>query len=172
MQKRNNAKKKRKALERNKRQASHRAERQKRTCGGCRACCYVFPLGQKPARQWCQHVTATGCGLHDSPRPAICGSYRCMWLDYTEMPQKYRPDKCGYVITRRVPYKGHYVVVLTQCCEGVVVPHELVKVFRRAGLLVVVNRRKVPFTTVPGTFPLTRCYAPDGGCAETSPHAN
>jgi len=46
----------------------------------CTACCHFFevkPLN-KPKETACQHVTCSGCGIHNQPeQPEICRDYHC-----------------------------------------------------------------------------------------------
>ena len=95
-----------------------RERRKTRTCGGCRACCHVFPLGDKPKREWCKHVTPTGCGCHADPnRPKVCRDYRCVWLD-SDFPESLRPDRSGCVVTPRTSFRGYRVVGVSQVWDG------------------------------------------------------
>jgi hypothetical protein len=72
-----------------------------RICGSCRACCIVFPLPvlEKPAHTPCRHLCAAGCGIHGREQPEVCREYTCRWLDHEELPEEYRPDRVGVVVT-------------------------------------------------------------------------
>ena len=84
-------------------------QNRKRTCGGCRECCFVYALGSKPRLEWCKHITLTGCGCHDDPsRPEVCKAYECLWL-HSNLPITYRPDRCGLTGSLRDPYRGYPV---------------------------------------------------------------
>lgn len=111
------AAKRRKAKARNARQAKSKS--QPHTCGDCRACCSVFPLGEKPAGQWCQYSTPTGCACYGI-RPEVCRSYVCGYLVYKDCPRKWRPDRSGVIISYRGTFQGHRVVVLTNCWPNAV----------------------------------------------------
>ena len=103
-------KKRRRREERDRKQRAYR--NRPRTCGGCRACCFVFPLGSKPRRTWCQHVTTTGCGCY-AERPDVCREYACGWIR-SNLPENTRPDRSGMLVTYRRPYKGLPVVVVSE----------------------------------------------------------
>jgi Fe-S-cluster containining protein len=72
-----------------------------RKCGECRMCCKVFPLPvlDKPGNQWCEFLSSSGCSIHDHGQPEVCRQYACFWLEHEEMPEEYRPDKIGIVVT-------------------------------------------------------------------------
>lgn len=111
------ARKRQKAAARNKRQAEYR--NRPHVCGGCRACCWQFPLGSKPARQWCKHVTPTGCGCHDDTRPTVCSEYQCGWL-LSRWSSIWRPDRCGVIVTFHSRFRGRQCVVLSELWPGAV----------------------------------------------------
>ena len=95
--------KKKKATERNKRQAAFRAKKKERKCGACSLCCYVYPLAEfaKPAGKWCQFKCEQGCSLHDQERPPVCTEFQCVWLQHPEIPARYRPDRIGCLLKYR-----------------------------------------------------------------------
>jgi hypothetical protein len=72
-----------------------------RVCGTCRLCCKVFPLPvlHKPWDEWCKFACSAGCSIHGEKMPAVCREYTCYWLDHEEMPDEYRPDRIGIVVT-------------------------------------------------------------------------
>ena len=98
--------KRRKRRERERRHAAYKSTRR---CGGCRECCYVFPLGAKPHREWCKWVTESGCGRHDASRPDICKKYECAWL-HSNWPITLRPDRCRLVVSLRRLYRNHPII--------------------------------------------------------------
>jgi hypothetical protein len=104
--------KKKKAQLRNTRQAEHRRNRP-RVCGECRACCYVFPLIDKPKNVWCKHSTPKGCDCYGQ-RPSICSSYKCLYLLNKNVPAAWRPDRSGIIISFRGAFRGHAVLFLSQ----------------------------------------------------------
>src|SRR5436189_235739 len=75
-----------------------------RECGECRECCIAFPLladeqywpEGKPAHQPCKHLCASGCAIHNQPRPEVCTEYRC---DYLKGYIPYRPNECGVIMS-------------------------------------------------------------------------
>ena len=72
-----------------------------RQCGACRICCKVFPLPifGKLEGQWCKFLSSSGCAIHDHRQPEICRQYACYWLDHEELPEEFRPDRIGIVVT-------------------------------------------------------------------------
>jgi len=54
---------------------------------------------QKPAGAWCRHSCAGGCAIHGPQQPEICRQYDCYWRDHVELPEQYRPDRIGVVVT-------------------------------------------------------------------------
>ncbi len=138
-----------KKLERKKKKTTARTHEQQkyrdevanrpRQCGECRACCYVFDLGEKKKRTWCTHTTDRGCGCYDT-RPSVCRDYKCLWL-MSALPTAYRPDHCGLVITPRGMYEGHRRVVISETwrnAERSSVGRELVDILKHNGWLIFV----------------------------------
>ncbi|MEQ1919188.1 MAG: hypothetical protein ABL955_08320 [Elusimicrobiota bacterium] len=72
-----------------------------RQCGECRQCCNVFPLPvlDKPAGVWCRLLGPGGCTVHDNGLPEVCRQYACYWLDHESLPEEFRPDRLGMVVT-------------------------------------------------------------------------
>lgn len=68
-------------------------------CGGCTACCDLFPVRAlaKPPNTKCQHCDA-GCLIHET-RPQECRDFDCMWLQSTA-PIEIRPDRCGIIFEK------------------------------------------------------------------------
>jgi Fe-S-cluster containining protein len=64
-------------------------------------CGKVFPLPilDKPENQWCKFLSPSGCVIHDHGQPEVCRQYACYWLEHEEMPEEYRPDRIGVVVT-------------------------------------------------------------------------
>jgi hypothetical protein len=91
-------------------------------------CCKVFPLPVlgKAENQWCRHLSARGCSIHGHGQPEVCRGYVCYWLDHAEVPDAYRPDRIGIVVTEcgTIPIAGSVlpVFVLNQsepgACQG------------------------------------------------------
>ena len=70
-----------------------------RRCGTCSLCCTVLRVDElaKPAGRDCLHQRgANGCAIH-ATRPAICRSYRCLWLQGA-LEDGERPDAIGAVV--------------------------------------------------------------------------
>jgi len=107
-------------------------------CNGCRACCYAYELGTKPAWTWCKHVTASGCGCHDDQRPDVCKNFKCGYF-YNNWPEALRPDRCGVIVAGRGAYKGRLVVACREVWRGAAeggVGQWLIAFLRRSGVLV------------------------------------
>ena len=71
-----------------------------RDCGECAICCRLIGVAalDKPAGVWCQHARpGLGCGIHGS-HPAVCQAYRCGWLTLPDLPDSWRPDRCGFML--------------------------------------------------------------------------
>ncbi len=72
-----------------------------RICGGCTACCTVYPvaaLNKKPGVT-CQHVCETGCAIY-STHPKECRTFECLWRSNTLRAidtDEDRPDKSGVI---------------------------------------------------------------------------
>ena len=79
-------------------------------------CCNVFPLPalDKPAGQWCRHLGPAGCTVHDRGQPEVCSQYACYWLEHEGLPEEFRPDRIGMVVTESgtVIVGGHELPVL------------------------------------------------------------
>lgn len=77
-------------------------------CGECTECCVAFPF--LPEKGWwddgkkagapCRFLK-TGCTIHDQPRPTLCTSYRCEWLNggFGSYAEEWRPDRCGIIVS-------------------------------------------------------------------------
>jgi hypothetical protein len=109
--------KKKKALKRNARQAEYR--NRPRACGDCRACCFVFPLIDKPENCWCKHSTPEGCDCYGN-RPSVCRKYSCLYLYDKWCPPSWRPDRSGIIITYRGTFHGHPIYYLSQCWQNAI----------------------------------------------------
>ena len=69
-------------------------------CGECYACCELPEIKEinKPANKKCFNYNdaCSGCGIYND-RPEVCRNYKCLWLSQEQIPDYYRPDKCGMV---------------------------------------------------------------------------
>ncbi len=72
---------------------------EKRTCGGCTACCKTHSVLSivKAMSVWCQHCNiGKGCKIYVD-RPCECKNFVCQWLKgYGD--EKRRPDKSKVVV--------------------------------------------------------------------------
>lgn len=75
---------------------------------------YPLPALGKPAHTPCRHLCAAGCGVHGAGQPEVCREYSCCWLDHEELPEEYRPDRVGMVVTESgsLVVKGRELLVL------------------------------------------------------------
>lgn len=81
----------------------HNAELERRatgrSCGSCSLCCTALRVDElsKLAGRDCVHQRGEhGCGIYER-RPAICRSYRCLWLQ-GGLEDDERPDAIGAVV--------------------------------------------------------------------------
>ena len=86
-------------------------------CGECQLCCKLFPVPvlDKPAGAWCRHSCAAGCAIHGPRQPEVCRQYDCYWRDHDELPDMWRPDQIGVVVTEagNVTVAVHFLPVVT-----------------------------------------------------------
>jgi uncharacterized protein len=70
------------------------------TCGDCTLCCKVIGVKSldKPRDKWCRHCTKKLCTIYDE-RPDDCRQFDCVWLKMETLPDEFRPDRCGFIIT-------------------------------------------------------------------------
>jgi len=74
-----------------------------RSCGACSLCCTLLrvdvlgKLGGTPCPHQRVGDPTGGCGIHER-RPAICRSYRCLWLGGS-LEESDRPDRLGAVLS-------------------------------------------------------------------------
>ena len=52
----------------------------------------------KPRGAWCQSCTKKACAIYDD-RPDDCRAFNCVWLKVEKLPEEFRPDRCGFVLT-------------------------------------------------------------------------
>lgn len=78
-----------------------------KACGDCRLCCLVLHVETlaKPPGVLCPHAgPAGGCGIHGR-HPEDCLAFACGWLQWEELGEAWRPDRCGFLI-RNEPSQG------------------------------------------------------------------
>ena len=76
------------------------------SCGECRACCVAFPFlpeegfwpEGKRAHEPCRFICASGCRIHEEPRPSGCTDFVCAYLAGNFAV---RPDQCGVIFHDR-----------------------------------------------------------------------
>lgn len=73
---------------------------QARDCGECHACCDLSYIeGLKKPNEICKNLIvsdAGSCGDY-SNRPRQCCDYECLWKQQTQIPDHFRPDRCGVI---------------------------------------------------------------------------
>jgi len=113
-------------------------EIQLQPCGECRACCFVYPLNDKPGREWCKHSQpGMGCDCYED-RPDVCRGYQCQWRG-SNLSVPYRPDKCGLIATYRFTYNDYPVIVVSELWPGAAelpIGKDLIEIVKRAGKIV------------------------------------
>jgi hypothetical protein len=57
------------------------------------------PVLHKQAGAWCTHIIAQGCAIHGPGMPEICRQYDCVWREDDTLPDAWRPDRIGIVVT-------------------------------------------------------------------------
>ena len=71
-----------------------------RSCGDCGLCCRLLAVDEinKPSHQWCRHFSpGLGCEIH-AERPAACRSFRCLWLQRSELGPEWQPNRSHLVL--------------------------------------------------------------------------
>jgi len=84
-----------------------------RKCGECSWCCYFpsIPECNSKANEYCKHCTDNTCDIYET-RPSGCKNFLCLWMRQEQIPDIFRPDKCGVMF--ELPdycktYIGHVV---------------------------------------------------------------
>jgi len=97
----------------------------RRTCGNCRLCCFIYELsgefwtgGTKGKRKWCEHSCRKGCAVHAKPRPSVCENFKCDWLVHPELPDDWRPDRIGIILTTIGCFEGQLVIQVSEHYAG------------------------------------------------------
>lgn len=82
-----------------------------RRCGPCHTCCVLPPIEEtsKLAGVKCEHARqnrVNGCCNIYRKRPDACDSFNCVWLTSPEMPDEFRPDRSGIMLSVSIESKG------------------------------------------------------------------
>jgi len=88
------------------------AWKDRRSCGSCTMCCFVFEVPAVPTRdyEWCQHcAVGVGCGIYQD-RPRDCASFYCLWRMGFGADED-RPDRHGVVMDLQSKLVDGQVVV-------------------------------------------------------------
>jgi hypothetical protein len=88
-----------------------------KSCGDCHACCIAFAIAevQKTPGQLCPHLTSVGCEIY-AERPAPCSDFWCLWAVHPDMPDDFRPDRCGVMCSQVL--RDNMVRFLEYCGAG------------------------------------------------------
>lgn len=76
-----------------------------RECGSCTKCCEGWLMGQINLRTMypgkpCYLVEiGIGCKDYENRPTHPCKIFSCAWLTNSEIPNKYKPEACGVIIT-------------------------------------------------------------------------
>lgn len=88
-----------------------------RACGGCRVCCKVDRMpGIKEGWEDCNHFCDAGCDLYPE-QPAVCKRFECCWKTFG-LPDRFRPDRCGLVVSHRRDLVGLPSLLVSEGWEG------------------------------------------------------
>jgi hypothetical protein len=72
-----------------------------RACGECQVCCITpqidTPEIRKTSGVACRNLTGAGCAIH-ATRPAVCQGFYCGWRILEDLPNDWRPDRCGVLV--------------------------------------------------------------------------
>ena len=79
--------------------------RERDACGRCHVCCDAPSVEafDKPCWKLCQHARKGrfgACSIYED-RPEECRTFSCAWLDNHDMPDEFRPDRCGIMLVGR-----------------------------------------------------------------------
>jgi len=90
-----------------------------RVCGGCTACCTVYPVAalNKPPGVTCEHVCASGCAIY-STHPQECKTYECLWRSNHLGTDEERPDKTGVIFGANFDEKLGLILYAQEFREG------------------------------------------------------
>ncbi|MEO1093184.1 MAG: hypothetical protein AAFX81_21415 [Pseudomonadota bacterium] len=88
-----------------------------RECGSCGICCKIPQIQtmEKPYGKWCTHCdVGRGCRIY-ADRPDVCRGFECLWLSSPTMPDAFRPDRCGVLLSPRSSAKhGRTVLAMVE----------------------------------------------------------
>ena len=89
--------------------------KQARSCNGCTKCCEGW-LKAEIKGEWmspgkpCRFKTDKGCGIYDERPTEPCKTYKCLWLEDSELvPEEFWPGSTNVILTKRwtesnIPY--------------------------------------------------------------------
>ena len=88
-----------------------------KTCGTCQRCCdgtytdtingHVMGNG-KP----CYFLAKDGCSIYEDRPEKPCKEYKCLWLEYDEVPDFMKPENSGALIDTRSGSNGRPYVLI------------------------------------------------------------
>ena len=73
-----------------------------KACGTCSVCCVSLRIDYEGLRKMpdvpCTHIrVGGGCSIYNQ-RPQGCRNWSCGWMKLPDLLEKWRPDKCGFLI--------------------------------------------------------------------------
>ena len=78
-------------------------------CGECTWCCFhTEATSFEKKNGWCIYCK-NGCFIYNQ-RPDVCRNFDCIWRMEDDVPESYRPDRCGVMFERPFgsrTYIGH-----------------------------------------------------------------
>lgn len=92
-------------------------------CGSCTKCCEGWLMGQINLRTMYPgkpcYLVEIGVGCKDyENRPMFpCQNFSCLWLANDNIPNKYKPETCGVIVTSFID-KGSRVLTLVPAPEN------------------------------------------------------
>lgn len=85
---------------------------QKKSCGSCTKCCegwLLFTVNSiqiHPNKPCYMLKKGVGCTDYENRPEKPCKSFKCAWLMIDDMPEEFKPDRCGVIMNYN--FNGQY----------------------------------------------------------------